>query len=41
MSQQEAAELCGASRGTVGYWARGRLPHREARPLRPASTPAC
>lgn len=36
MSQQEAAELCGASRGTVGYWARGRLPHgRRAPSARP------
>lgn len=32
MSQQEAAELCGASRGTVGYWARGRLPHGRRAP---------
>lgn len=32
MSHREAAELCGASSGAVGHWARGRLPHRRRAP---------
>lgn len=27
MTQREAAELCGASRASVGFWAAGRVPH--------------
>lgn len=27
MTQREAAELCGDSRASVGFWAAGRVPH--------------
>ena len=27
MTQREAAELCGVSRASVGFWAAGRVPH--------------
>ena len=35
MTRREAAELCGVSRASVGFWAAGRVPHeREAGRIR-------